>query len=381
MLNGDPSVTKEQYIEELTKALQFHSEDTPAGYRYVAPRLRPDGILSNEEVARIIAPFQKAQHDKDNLAKPKAANVLEAQIQQYLASIERNIPNVSQGLVDNLPGNWKLAAKKATTARILAGIKDAQDMYSGFFDTSNLSDAEKKIRENSWAARSLRSLSLQGKANKAAFAEVIDDRGNVIRIFNNPRSVGKAVGTDEDVRAVAKSLKMIRDAVGSDKKPVVISIVANSSFLPSQRDSDTDSNTLGFAFSGGGAHILPSRLKTNWDKSGASGPYGSNSWHSAEYTTYEGKVIHTVIHEIAHVMMYKYWGDDRKDNGATALRRDYTKFGLDGQFVSRYGQKNASEHFAEAYSRYILTGDATPEFMNLLRSKGLLKSQQNGQNG
>jgi hypothetical protein len=44
---------------------------------------------------------------------------------------------------------------------------------------------------------------------------------------------------------------------------------------------------------------------------------------------------------------------------------------------SRYGGKNGHEKFAEYMARYIRTGQVPPWFMDILRSKGLLKSQQN----
>lgn len=306
---------------------------------------------------------------------------MEAEIASFKSYLQANVPNIDPNLVSNIPGNWRLASRDVLIGHIMTGIDRANAMYGSSNQAST--DAENALRKRRLVIRSLRSLNRRQQLQKSAFAELVDDRGNTIRVYSDPRSKGsgKGVGSDQDIQSAATAFQKIRDKVGSDKQPVIVSLVSPSSFLPSQRDASTESNTLGFAFPGAGAHILPSRLKAHWDKAGASEPYTEDSWHSVEYKTYEDKVIQTTVHEIGHVLMYKYWGNDSFDNGATALTRDYKAFGVFGQKVSRYGTKNVAEHFAEAYARYILTGDATPEFMDLLRSKGLLKSQQESQNG
>jgi antirestriction protein ArdC len=77
-----------------------------------------------------------------------------------------------------------------------------------------------------------------------------------------------------------------------------------------------------------------------------------------------------LYHEIGHVIADQKWKNDSR------LRSAYESSNVKGQVVSRYGKKSTQEHFAEAFARYVETGDATPEFLELLRSKGLLKSQQ-----
>lgn len=222
--------------------------------------------------------------------------------------------------------------------------------------------------------------------NKATFRDIVDNRGNKIRVFRNPRSTNPAnlAASDGDIRVAAEAFGLIRERLGSDKKPVTFSFVSPSSILPDGREGKSGSSrTLGYAYSGGEAHGFADRhkgnssLRSEWGKT-----YDPDtSWHSVMFSSEEDNLRHTVIHEYAHVVMYKYWGGDTAgDRGEQELIRDYNRFAIkikSGRTkISRYGSKNTAEHFAEAFARYVATGDASPEFRDLLRSKGLLKSQQ-----
>lgn len=224
--------------------------------------------------------------------------------------------------------------------------------------------------------------------NKATFRDIVDNRGNKIRVFRNPRSTNPAnlAASDSDIRVAAEAFNLIREKMGSDKKPVTFSFIAPSSILPDGREGKSStSSTLGYAYAGGDAHGFADRHKNNsnlrseWNKT-----YNPDtSWHSVISANEEENLRHTVIHEYAHVMMYKYWGTGGSAaRGEEELGRDYSKFGIQIKSgrtkVSKYGAKNVAEHFAEAYARYVITGEASPEFRDLLRSKGLLKSQQEG---
>jgi hypothetical protein len=41
--------------------------------------------------------------------------------------------------------------------------------------------------------------------------------------------------------------------------------------------------------------------------------------------------------------------------------------------VSQYGTTNNNEHFAESFAKFLMTGQAHPEFMKFLQTTGLLK--------
>jgi DNA polymerase III epsilon subunit-like protein len=89
------------------------------------------------------------------------------------------------------------------------------------------------------------------------------------------------------------------------------------------------------------------------------------SWWSVEIRPNSSDVLDSTIHhELGHAAH-----DAGKIDTSAELRAKLPP--------SRYGAKNNNEKFAEYMAKYIRTGEAPPWFIDLLRSKGLLKSQQN----
>ena len=192
-------------------------------------------------------------------------------------------------------------------------------------------------------------------------------------MFAKPRSSRKPTGTNTDIQLAVESIEKFRSTLNIDK-PIKYSIVAPGSELPYGEKARSDSSTMGYSFPTGGAYIIPSRHVDSKNKPDIE--YDpKTSWHSVPLKTYRDRITHTSYHEMAHNVVYNNWGTSEYDNGEKALQEDYDKFGVTGQVVSQYGKDDIGEHFAEALARYIATGDATPEFMALLESKNLLKSQ------
>lgn len=78
---------------------------------------------------------------------------------------------------------------------------------------------------------------------------------------------------------------------------------------------------------------------------------------------------HVVAHEFGHTV-HNSLGRGFSNNA------EYAKVAAADK-VTTYGNQSFAEHFAESFSKYVQTGQATPEFLDFLRSSGLLKSQQN----
>jgi hypothetical protein len=317
-----------------------------------------------------------AENDPNNRDKPPAETKTPAEAnKEKEARILREVPEISPSLLSSLEGSWTIADRPRILGMFKANLAEAKTRLIGLFgNLTDLSDAEMDLITED-AKRKFYGR-LFGRENLSAFRDIVDDRGNVIRIYRNPRGSG-VTATDAEIKVASSAIRKIRERIGSDKKPVTLSFTALSSILPTfGRAYKSESTTLGFAFKGGDAHVIPSRNRKGRLQTGEYSP--DASWHANPYSTYEEKLEQTIIHEYGHVMMYKYWADNDNnlDNGAIALKRDYDTYGVAGQVVSQYGKKSVSEHFAEAFARYIITGDATPEFLNLLGSKGLLKSQQ-----
>lgn len=303
--------------------------------------------------------------------------------------LKAEIPELNENVISNLPGGWKLSNKESFLSQLKVTSDRATDNivrgYGSLRDALTSADDVEAYKRFSYA-KVLASKAAAG--NKGTFRDIVDNRGNKIRVFRNPRSSSPSnlAASEGDVRVAAEAFALIRDRLGSDKKPVTFSFISPSSILPDGRDGKSgNSRTLGYAYSGGEAHGFADRhkgssnLRDEWGK-----PYNPDtSWHSVTSSSEEDNLRHTVIHEYAHVVMYKYWGSNvAGDRGEEELIKDYNRFAIrikSGRTkISRYGSKNIAEHFAEAFARYVATGEASPEFRDLLRSKGLLKSQQEG---
>jgi hypothetical protein len=382
---GDPEKiddSKKRYISAIQNLMDLHLDEFENQFgkyfrsKYQALGYKPDGILDNKDVALLLSKYRMAENDPVNRNnQPVEVKSAADANKEKEAKILREVPDISSSLLSSLEGSWTIADKPRILSMFNLKLDEAKSRLIGWFgDITSLSDVEMNfVTEEAKRAFYQR---LSNRENLAAFRDIVDDRGNVIRVYRNPRGKG-VTATDAQIKVASSAFRKIRERIGSDKKPVTLSFTALSSILPFLgRAEKTKSRTLGFASKYGDAHAIPSRNEKGPLQTGEYDP--NRSWHANPYSTYEEKLEHTIIHEYGHVMMYKYWADNDNtlDTGAIALKRDYEKYGVTGQVVSNYGKESVVEHFAEAFSRYIVTGDATPEFLNLLRSKGLLKSQQ-----
>lgn len=350
----------------------YDSNGPLRGYRYTPSTFKNDGILSGRELALVNGPAQAAAASQENQAKPKPRS-LDAAIAANSRLIASSVPKVSEADLSTLNGSWIQRDPAAYVDQLTAAaVKSAY----GYLNVDSVEGAFKA----KMAVKSALSRYAAAGGNRKArvFAELVNkDNGDVIRMFGSPRSDNKLAGTMADAKLTSDALAKIHETTNVTK-PLQMSVVAPGTILPDGSTSD-NSRALGYAFPGGGGHVLPDRLQkmiANGNHSGeAYNP--ETSWHSVPQNNYQEAFTHTVIHEMGHVLMYKYWGDDMPmRRGDQNLKKDYEQLGIDKQKISRYGTKNHMEHFAEAYARYVLTGDATPEFRDLLGSKGLLKSQK-----
>jgi hypothetical protein len=364
--------SKKEYIDAIDKMLESHrasfdSNGTMRAYKFEAIPYREDGILSKAEIAKLNAPYQAAANKPENRSKP-APGSLSARVDKLTKSIAASVPKLDENFISNLPGNWRVISDGSSLVNRLLSV--SKSSLLGIEPSS--SPGESKARTLPIVARALDRFMAQ--RTKGLYTEIVNGRGDVIRVYAQARNNG-AIATNEDIKYTSASLDKIRSQV-SAIKPITLSIVGPSSLLPSGSGSG-NSRAMGYAFPGGGGHILPNRIDRNNLSGGEYNP--ATSWHSVPQNNYQDGFEHTAIHEVGHVMMYQYWGTDSwLDNGMSNLESDYRKYGVLGQKISLYGQKSVAEHFAEAFARYVSTGDATSEFRDLLRSKGLLKSQKKG---
>lgn len=376
-LDNPSDEAKQLYIkaiqDQFTIEQSMYDSNGPLhGYRYTPSTFKGDGILSGRELAMINGPAQAAAASKENQAKPKPRS-LDADIAASSKLIAGSVPKILESDLRTLNGSWVQRDPSVYVNRLIDAALRSSYGYI------NIDSVEGAFRAK-MAIKSALVRYAAGGSNKKArvFAELVNkDNGDVIRMFGSPRSDNKLAGTMADAKLTSDALAKIHETTNVTK-PLQMSVVAPGTILPDGSTSD-NSRALGYAFPGGGGHVLPDRLQkmiANGNHSGEE--YNPDtSWHSVPQNNYQEAFTHTVVHEMGHVLMYKYWGEDMPmRRGDQNLKKDYEQLGIDKQKISRYGTKNHMEHFAEAYARYVLTGDATPEFRDLLGSKGLLKSQK-----
>lgn len=79
------------------------------------------------------------------------------------------------------------------------------------------------------------------------------------------------------------------------------------------------------------------------------------------------KYAETITHEFAHTLhrsISLYFGSGGLA-GEFEFNKDYRA--IKRQFVSEYGKDSFMEHFSEAFSKYVTTGEATPQFKQFLQ--------------
>lgn len=78
----------------------------------------------------------------------------------------------------------------------------------------------------------------------------------------------------------------------------------------------------------------------------------------------------TIYHEFAHTL-HNTMGFDWGLKGALKLNpksKEYSKIYRD-QYITKYGQSDYQEHFAETFAKLLSTGEATPEFLDFLEKQ------------
>jgi hypothetical protein len=158
-----------------------------------------------------------------------------------------------------------------------------------------------------------------------------------------------------------------------NKDPINVNVMANdsTSAMPTAVSSQLDDGDLAFTYFGGdGVFIYPQRVS----KMLADGV--DSNWFSTNIKDSKDLYKHLIVHETGHLQMYKLWGQG-KGSGRAELEKDFTNFNVSKDGTSDYGSESISESFAEQYAKYLLTGNASQEFIDLLSSKGLTKAQLN----
>jgi hypothetical protein len=171
-------------------------------------------------------------------------------------------------------------------------------------------------------------LHLPGTAGSIAAGDILKDKGMDIFITSSGReltAITEVHGTDRNALAYANPL------------------IGITIFTDRVRDSQSDTDRGRGQVDGTPMDWWSSKINKNT----------MDTWD------------HTMKHEIGHVV-----------DGRHSTLSDSSGFGSIGS-PSQYGRKNSKEKFAELFAKYMRGEPVSNAFMGILRTKGLLKSQQN----
>jgi hypothetical protein len=316
--------------------------------------------MSPREVAKV-AGFL---HNKDRSGtSPKTYDEVKSELANELRT---KIPRISS-ILAALGGDWKAE-----------GALELIDRYESEFEQAykdaGLSGSEAKFRAQAKAAAKVRKM-MDSPSTAHIKLSSASDNADIFVYMDTGLPAGSPYAPIIDDTEASAILGGIRKARANrfNKDRVVIHALAGGTDLPKAVASQIGEGDAAFTFhpgGNGGVFIYPKKI-TAIGKDLSFNP----KWYSTDVSSVEAAYQHIIVHETGHLMMYKHWGSD-KDNGRASLVADIKKFKVAGG-ASEYGDQSPSENFAEQYAKYLLTGDATPEFLALLESKGLTKAQIN----
>jgi hypothetical protein len=349
------------YATALRDLLQFHYDSFDASNEYKSPLdlVKADRFMSPREVAKV-AGFL---HNKDR-SGTRAKSYDEVR-DDLAKDLRTKIPRISS-ILAALAGDWKAE-----------GALELIDRYQSEFETAykdaGLSGSEAKFRANSKALAKVRKM-MDSPSSAHIKLSSANDNADIFVYMDTDLPAGSPyapVINDAEAAAILGGIRKAR-ANRFNKDRVIIHAMAGGTDLPKSVAAQIGEDDAAFTYHGGngGVFIYPKKVTAV----GTNLSFNPN-WYSTDVSSLEAAYQHIIVHETGHLMMYKHWGSD-KDNGRASLVADMKKFKVSGG-ASEYGDQSPSENFAEQYAKYLLTGDATPEFLALLESKGLTKAQIN----
>jgi hypothetical protein len=348
--------SKQKYTEALRDhldyaALESKTQSSLKRVDYSPVQLKEDQILNKVEIAELNADIIKKYPAK----KGENGSPLS------IAKIEKYIKNTPARPLPNLSNEW---AQKTPWEKYQEELKStislAEQTARGFQLPAN-AGRQKAIQR----ALLARIDPFTNNLKAPDYSEAVRSDGIVLKVYHYPIDDEIFVADTEEIEVTAQVIDKISEIINlpSGVKYTLVSTAIGS--------SSNKTSTLGYANRTQGGHSIVNHIRKaeRTDKKKLKPFVENESWHSTHTHAGVGSYFsHTAAHEIGHLVAYDIWpNDDQMDNEY----RQYRK-----QQVSLYGKESAHEHFAEAFAKYVLTGKATPEFLDLLRSRGLLKSQQ-----
>jgi len=201
-----------------------------------------------------------------------------------------------------------------------------------------------------------------------------NEAGDVIHISKKGEGYNS---TDAEIDTVSNVFQKMRDKLNLGDKPMEFAMFDS-------RDTEP-TGALGFVYTRAmwsnssayqaRAHALMDKLPSvKKDLANDKEPFEpGKSWWSVDLAGREDDLLEYIAsHEMGHVMQ----GEAMRQFGQNLSQETWDKFYgpvARSHKVSQYGQSNNNEHFAESFVKFLMTGQAHPEFMKFLQTTGLLK--------
>lgn len=267
-------------------------------------------------------------------------------------------------IMNALGGDWD-------TPGVAQMSKDMEQEFHDEFIRQGAHEAEATVRAKRKVISILNTRSSDPK--QAYFVISSKSQNASIKLYMDGKSstMKPVIGPDDAVR-IREGIAAAR-ALRFNKDPINVNVMSNDSMgVPKAVSDELESGDVAFTYFGGdGVYLYPEKIQSEF----IAGGFGPN-WFSTDTPDVDSIYKHLIVHETGHLQMYKLWGSENS-SGRQALEADFKKFNVRKNGTSDYGNESISESFAEQYAKYLLTGDASQEFIDLLSSKGLTKAQLN----
>ncbi len=351
------------YAKALRDLLQIDYDSLNASEEYDPTTL--DMLVKNDRFldTRGLALVRGFFHNKKRTGStPKTANELRA---DAATEYRTKMPRID-AILRALDSDWDIEGAVALSDRLFKELKD-EFLVQGAHDKEATYRASRKVasilRERS-SDPTKSFIRISSNTDNAEINLYMDGKrtdGVLTPIVNEVDAAQIKAGI-----AAARAFRFNKDKISVN----VLSEASNAA--PKAVTSELGGDEVAFTFLGGnGIYLFPEKIETMLNR-----PDRPSDFFSTDIDTKDLAYKHLIVHESGHLQMYKLWGDG-KSSGRKSLEDDFKKFNVSQAGTSLYGDESVSESFAEQYAKYLITGDASPEFLELLSSKGLTKAQLN----
>ena len=262
-----------------------------------------------------------------------------------------------------LPDNWSVASMRKR-------LEDGTSEKRSVVDTLPVSESLKQALTRGFALGEMSDYFNLGTMI------ISDSSGNYVGSFIINGVGGSRVTSDVETLSIISSLDSAgavmhlpgTDGPGSANNARGFTMFVTNRGKEWSSKGFTQDGVLGYANPNMGITVLADSVRASKkSKDSDSAPLldGSpDAWFSTPIAKNSMDVWeHVVTHEVGHMVAFRTLLSDSEMGQGSA--------------PSKYGRESEHENFAEYYAKYIRTGNAPDWFMETLRSRGLLKSQQN----